>query len=78
VKVEDNWGYMRALLTCVLRMTKKAVALNVLNEESGLREKDRFTVTPKELVRFGRSLKVKRTHLMDHYHPMDLTLFLYK
>ena len=78
MKVEDNWAYMRALLTCVLRMTKKAVALNILNAESGLREHDRFTVMPKDLVRFGRGLKVKRTHLMDHYHHLDLTLFLYK
>jgi len=78
VRVKDNWKYMEALLACVLKQTKKAVAVNVLNAESGLKESDRFMVTPKELVRFGRSLKVKRTYLMDHYHHMDLTLFLYK
>lgn len=78
VKVENNWKYMRAVLTGVLRQTKKAVAFNVLNTEAELKESHRFTVMPKELVAFGRSLGVKKTHLMDHYHPLDLTLYLYK
>ena len=78
VKVQDNWVYMRAMLKQTLRQTKKAVAFNALNAESGLKESNRFMVTPKELVAFGRSLGVKRTHLLDHYHHLDLTLFLYR
>ena len=78
VKVQDNWEYMKALLTTVLRQSKKAVAFNVLNAEAGLREGNRFTVIPRELVAFGRRLGVSRVHLMDQYHPLDVTLFLYK
>jgi SAM-dependent methyltransferase len=78
VKVQDNWTYMRAMLKQVLRQTKKAVAFNALNADSGLKESNRFLVTPKEIVTFGRSLGVKRTHLLDHYHHLDLTLFLYR
>jgi SAM-dependent methyltransferase len=78
IKVQDNWAYMKAVLQQVLRQTKKAVAFNALNAESGLKESDRFLVLPKELVSFGRSLGVKKAHLMDHYHHLDLTLFLYK
>lgn len=78
VKVEDNWQYMKAVLRQVLRQTKKAVAFNALNAESGLKESDRFLVTSKELAALGRSLKVKRTHLLDDYHHLDLTLFLYR
>ena len=69
---------MKELLTCVLKQTKKAVAFNVLNAESGLIESDRFMVHPGELVEFGRRLDVSRVHLIDHYHHLDLTLFLYK
>ena len=78
VKVQDNWTYMRALLRQVLKQTKKAVAFNALNADSGLKESNRFLVTPKEIVTFGRSLGVKRAHLLDHYHHLDLTLFLYR
>ncbi len=78
VKVENNWAYMKALLQQALRQSKKGVAFNALNAESGLKESDRFLVHPKELVTFGRSLGVKKAHLMDHYHHLDLTLFLYK
>lgn len=78
VRVKDNWEYMRAILTSALRQSRKAVAFNVLNAEAGLKEKDRFTVEPRELVAFGRGLGVSRAHLLDHYHHLDLTLFLYK
>ena len=78
VRVRDNWEYMRAVLLSALRQSRKAVAFNILNAESGLQEKDRFMVEPKELVAFGRGLGVARAHLMDHYHHLDLTLFLYK
>jgi SAM-dependent methyltransferase len=78
IKVQDNWEYMRAVLSTVLKQTKKAVAFNVLNAEADLRESNRFTVVPQELVAFGRRLGVSRAHLMDQYHPFDLTLFLYK
>ena len=78
VKVEDNWKYMRAILLSALRQSRKAVAFNVLNTHAGIREKDRFTVDPKELVAFGRGLGVSRVRLMDLYHHLDLTLFLYK
>jgi SAM-dependent methyltransferase len=78
VKVQDNWAYMRAMLKQVLRQTKKAVAFNALNADSGLKESNRFLVTPQEVVAFGRSLGVKKTHLLDHYHHLDLTLFLYR
>jgi len=78
VKVQDNWIYMKALLKQVLKQTKKAVAFNALNADSGLKESNRFLVTPKEIVTFGRSLGVKRAHLLDHYHHLDLTLFLYR
>jgi SAM-dependent methyltransferase len=76
VRVRDNWKYMKAVLTSVLRQTRKAVAFNVLNAEVGIREKDRFTAGPGELVAFGRKLGVSRAHLIDHYHHLDLTLFL--
>lgn len=78
VRVKDNWAYMRALLKCVMKQTKKAVAFNALNVEAGLKEKDRFTVHSKELAAFGRSLGASRVHLLDHYHHLDLTLFLYR
>jgi SAM-dependent methyltransferase len=78
VKVRNNWKYMRAVLASVLRQTKKAVAFNVLNAEAGIREPDRFTADPGDLVAFGRKLGVSRAHLIDHYHHLDLTLFLYK
>jgi SAM-dependent methyltransferase len=78
VKVKDNWMYMKAMLRQVLRQTKKAVAFNVLNAESGLKESNRFVVTSQEISSFGRSLGVKKTHLLDHYHHLDLTLFLYR
>jgi SAM-dependent methyltransferase len=78
VKVRDNWRYMRTVLASALRQSRKAVAFNVLNAEAGIRERDRFTVSSKELADFGWSLGVSRVHLMDHYHHLDLTLFLYK
>lgn len=78
VKVRDNWKYMRAVLKNVLKQTKKAAAFNVLNRESGLKETTRFMVGPKELVVFGRKLGVRKVHLLDGYHHMDMTLFLYK
>lgn len=78
VKVEDNWAYMKALLRQALRQSKRGVAFNALNAESGLKEADRFLVHPKELVTFGRALGAKKAHLMDHYHHLDMTLFLYK
>jgi SAM-dependent methyltransferase len=78
VRVKDNWGYMKAVLTKVLEQTRKAVAFNVLNAEAGIKETDRFTAGSKELVAFGRKLDVSHVHLMDHYHHLDLTLFLYK
>lgn len=78
VKVKDNWRYMRAVLTSALKQSRKAVAFNALNAEAGIKEKDRFTAHPKELAAFGRSLGVSRIHLSDHYHHLDLTLFLYK
>jgi len=78
MKVRDNWKYMKALLTLVLGQTRKAVAFNALNVEAGIRERNRFTVSPGDLVAFGRGLGVSRVHLMDHYHRLDLTLFLYK
>lgn len=78
VKVKDNWSYMKAILNSALGQSRKAVAFNVLNAEAGIMEKDRFAVDPKKLVIFGRSLGVSRVHLMDHYHHLDLTLFLYK
>jgi SAM-dependent methyltransferase len=78
VKVRDNWKYMRALLASVLRQTRKAVAFNVLSADAGIKEADRFTADPKQLVELGRKLGVSRVHLMDHYHHLDLTLYLYK
>ena len=78
VKVEDNWKYMRAILLSALRQSRKAVAFNVLNAQAGIREKNRFTADSKELVAFGRGLGVPRVHLLDHYHHLDLTLFLYR
>lgn len=78
VKVRDNWRYMKAVLSSALKQARKAVAFNVLNSEAGLDEKDRFTAHPKELAAFGKSLGASRVHLMDHYHHLDLTLFLYK
>jgi hypothetical protein len=77
VKVKDNWAYMRGLLKCVLKQTKKAVAFNALNAEAGLKEKDRFMVRAEDLVAFGKGLGIRKVQLLDHYHPMDLTLFLY-
>lgn len=78
VRVKDNWRYMRTVLSAALKASRGAVAFNVLNAEAGIQEKDRFTVSSKELVAFGRSLGVSRAHLIDHYHHLDLTLFLYK
>ncbi|HJT23980.1 MAG TPA: class I SAM-dependent methyltransferase [bacterium] len=78
VKVKDNWRYMKAVLSAALRQSRKAVAFNALNAEAGIKEKDRFTTYSKELAAFGKSLGVSRVHLMDHYHHLDLTLFLYK
>jgi SAM-dependent methyltransferase len=78
IKVRDNWKYMGAVLRNVLRQTKKAVAFNVLSGESGLKEPNRFTVLPGELVSFGKKLGVAKTRLLDDYHHLDLTLFLYK
>lgn len=69
---------MGAVLKNVLRQTKKAVAFNVLSGATGLKESNRFTVLPGELVSFGKKLGVARTHLLDRYHHLDLTLFLYK
>jgi SAM-dependent methyltransferase len=77
VKVRDNWQYMRAMLREVLRECRRAVAFNVLNSES-VREPDRFSVNSKELVAFSRRLGPSRIHLLDHYHPSDLTVFLLK
>jgi SAM-dependent methyltransferase len=78
VKVRDNLEYMRVLLASVLKQTKKAVAFNLLNAEAGLIESNRFMMTPRDLVAWGRRLNVSRVHLIDHYHHLDLTLFLYK
>lgn len=78
VKVQDNWKYMKALLLSVLKQARRAVAFNVLNAEAGLREPERFTVQPRELVAFGRRLGADRVVLLDHYHHLDLTLLLYK
>jgi ubiquinone/menaquinone biosynthesis C-methylase UbiE len=78
VKVKDNWLYMRALLRCVMKQTRLCVAFNVLNAEAGLKEKDRFMVHSKDLVAFGKRMGASKVRLLDHYHPMDLTLFLYR
>ncbi len=78
VRVKDNWRYMRALLKCALKQSRRAVAFNVLNAEADLREPDRFSAHPKKLVSFCRKLGPSRVHLLDHYHPMDITVFLYK
>jgi trans-aconitate methyltransferase len=78
VKVRDNWTYMRAMLKQVFRQTDKAVALNALNAESGIRESNRFMVTPEEMAALGRAMGAKRTRLLKNYHPKDLTLFLYR
>lgn len=78
VKVKNNWLYMGTLLGCVMKQTRKAVAFNVLNAEAGLKEKDRFMVHSKDLVAFGKRLGASKIRLLDHYHPMDLTLFLYR
>ena len=78
VRVRDNWKYMREILTAVLKQSRKAVAFNVLNSEAGLKEPDRFFVSPRALAALGSRLGVSRVQLLDHYHPMDLTLFLYK
>jgi SAM-dependent methyltransferase len=78
VKVRDNWKYMRALLKSALRQSQKAVAFNVLNAEAGLKEADRFCADPKALVAFGRRLGASKVCLLDHYHHLDLTLFIYK
>lgn len=78
VKVRDNWKYMKAILATVLRQTRKAVAFNVLSAEAGIQEANRFTADPKQLVALGWKLGVSRVHLLDHYHHLDLTLYLYK
>jgi SAM-dependent methyltransferase len=78
VKVRDNWKYMKAILAAVLRQTRKAVAFNVLSADAGIREANRFTADPKQLVALGRNLGVSRAHLLDHYHHLDLTLYLVK
>jgi len=78
VKIRDNWEYMRALLVSSLRQARKAVAFNVLNAEAELKEADRFAVEPKALVSFARKLGASKVHLFDHYHHLDLTLFLHK
>jgi len=78
VRVKDNWRYMKAVLASAIKASRKAVAFNILNAEAGIREKDRFTAHSKDLVTFGKSLGASRVHLMDHYHHLDLTLFLYK
>jgi ubiquinone/menaquinone biosynthesis C-methylase UbiE len=78
VKVKDNWLYTKTMLRQILRQTKKAVAFNILNADSGLKESNRFVVTPQEITAMARSLGVKKTHLLDHYHHLDITLFLYR
>jgi SAM-dependent methyltransferase len=78
VKVRDNWKYMRALLGAALRQCRRALAFNVLNAEADLREPDRFGANPRDLVSFCRRLGPSRVQLLDHYHPLDLTVFLYK
>jgi SAM-dependent methyltransferase len=78
VRVRDNWKYMRAILESVIRQTRKAVAFNVLSADAGIRETNRFTADPKQLVALGRKLGVSRVHLLDHYHHLDLTLYLTK
>jgi SAM-dependent methyltransferase len=78
VKVRDNWEYMRAVLTAALRQSRRAVAFNVLKSGAGLREADRFSARPGDLAAFGRSLGVRKVRLLENYHPLDLTLFLYK
>jgi SAM-dependent methyltransferase len=77
VKVRDNWQYMRALLREALRECRRGVAFNVLNSEA-VREPDRFSVQTNELVDFAKRLGPSRVHLLDHYHPSDLTVFLFK
>jgi SAM-dependent methyltransferase len=77
VKVRDNWQYMRALLREALRECRRGVAFNVLNSEA-VQESDRFSVHPNELINFSRRLGPSRLHLLDHYHPSDLTIFLFK
>jgi len=78
VKVKDNWKYMDKVVRCVLKQTRKGAAFNVLNAEAGIKEPNRFMVSPGDLVAFGKKLGVPRVHLLDHYHHLDLTLFLYK
>ena len=78
VRVKDNWRYMKAVLSSALGQSRRAVAFNVLNAEAGLDEPDRFAAHPKRLAAFGKSLGASRVHLIDHYHHLDLTLFLYK
>lgn len=78
MRVRDNWQYMRALLGCALRQSRRAVAFNVLNADADLREADRFSARPRELVSFCRRLGTSRVQLLDHYHPLDVTVFLYK
>lgn len=77
VRVKDNGAYMRALLRCVMKQTRKAVAFNVLNADAGIKEEDRFTVHAGDLVALGKKLGCSKVRLLDHYHPMDLTIFLY-
>ena len=78
VKVKDNWLYTKTMLRQILLQTKKAVAFNILNADSGLKESNRFVVTNQEITAMARSLGVKKTHLLDHYHHLDITLFLYR
>ncbi len=78
VKVRDNWKYMKAVLSSTLKQTRKAVAFNVLSADADIREANRFTADPRQLVALGRKLGVSGVHLLDHYHHLDLTLYLYK
>ncbi len=78
VRVRDNWQYMRALLREALKESRRGVGFNVLNADADLREADRFGANPRELVSFCRRLGPSRVQLMDHYHPLDLTVFLFK
>ena len=78
VKVQDNWAYMKAVLQQALRSSRKAVAFNVLSSESGLRESNRFMVTPREIIKLGKELGARRIRKVNLYHPHDLTLFLYR
>lgn len=78
IQIQDNWKYMKSILTVALKQTKKAVAFNILNRELVFQESNRFSVNAAEIVRFARQLPVRQVKIFDHYHPVDLTLFLYK